>query len=108
MFSYSTSVRNSKIVQVCLKSILGGEAGVHKEAFFVVPLFESAIVKQLQVILDDERHNVVLQTLFKEDQSAYTAVSVLEGMDALKGYMESYDVLKSLGRQCIIVGHTDR
>ena len=38
----------------------------------------------------------MLQTLLKEDQAAYTAIAVLEGMDAFKSYMESYNVLKVL------------
>ena len=79
-----------------LKAVLGGEAGIHKEAFFVIPLFEATVVEQLQVILDDKRYYVVLQALLEEDQTTYTAVSVLEGMDAFKSYMKGYDVLKGL------------
>ena len=45
----------------------------------------------------------MLQALLEEDQAAYTTISVLEGMDALKCHMEGYDVLKSLSGQCIIV-----
>jgi hypothetical protein len=60
---------------------LGGEAGVHKEAFFVVPLFKAAVVIQFKIILDDKWHDVIFQALLKEDQTAYTTVSVLEGMD---------------------------
>ena len=45
----------------------------------------------------------MLQAFFEENQAAYTAVSILEGMDALKRHMEGYDVLKGLGRQRIIV-----
>ena len=73
---------------------MGGEAGVHEVTFFVVPFFETAVVEQFQIILDDEWDNVMLETLFKEDQPAYTSVSVLEGMDAFKSYMEGYDILK--------------
>ena len=38
----------------------------------------------------------MLQALLEEDQTAYTTVSVLEGMNTFKSYMESYDVLKVL------------
>lgn len=89
-------VRNSKVIQIRLKAVLGGEAGVHEEAFFSIPFFEAAVVEQLQVILDNEGDNIILQTLFKEDQAAYTIVSVLEGMDAFESHMEGYDVLKGL------------
>ena len=71
---------NSEIVQVSLKAILGSEAGVHKEAFFVVPFFEAAVVEQFQIVLNDKRNNIMLQALFEEDQAAHTAISVLEGM----------------------------
>ena len=81
------SIYNPKIIQISLKSILSGKAGVHKEAFFAIPFFEAAIVEQLQVVLNDERHDVMLQALLKEDQAAYTAISVLEGMDSFKGYI---------------------
>ena len=94
---------NSEIIQVGFKAILGGEAGVHEETFFAIPFFEATVVEQLQVILDNEGNNIVLQTLLKEDQAAYTTVSVLEGMDAFESHMEGHDVLKGLCGQCIIV-----
>ena len=93
---------DSKIIQIRLKPILSGEAGVHEEAFFVIPLFEAAVVKQFQVVLNDKRYNVVFQALFEKDQAAYTAISVLEGMDAFKSYMDGYNVLKGLRGQCIV------
>ena len=92
------AIYNSKVVQISLKPILGGEAGVHEEAFFVVPFFEAAVVEQLQVILDNEGDNIVLQTLLEEDQAAYPTISVLEGVDAFEGHMECHDVLKGLRR----------
>ena len=82
---------------------MGGEAGVHKETFFSIPFFKPSVVEQFQVVLDNKGDNIVLQALLEEDQAAYTAVSVLEGMDAFKGNMKGYDVLESLGAQCIIV-----
>lgn len=54
------SVYNSKVIQISLKTILGGEAGVYKEAFFVVPLFKAAVVEKFQIVLDDERNNIML------------------------------------------------
>ena len=63
---------------------MGGEAGVHKETFFSIPFFKPSVVEQFQVVLDDERHNVMLQALLQKEQATYTAISVLEGMDAFK------------------------
>ena len=78
------------------------ETGVHEEAFFAIPLFNPTVVEQLQVVLNNEGDDVILQTLLKEDQAAYTAVSILEGMDALKGHMEGHDILKGLRGQLVI------
>ena len=82
--------------------VLGGEAGVHEVAFDLVPFFEASVVEQFQVIFDDEGHDVILQALFKEDQAAYTAISILEGMDAFKGRVEGYDILKGLRGQLVV------
>ena len=82
---------------------MGGEAGVHKETFFSIPFFKPSVVEQFQVVLDDERHNVMLQALLKKEKATYTAISVLEGMDAFKCHMEGYDVLKGLSGQCVLL-----
>ena len=103
LYTFVFLIRNPKVVQISFKAILGSEAGVHEESFFTIPFFKSTIVEQLQVILNNKRDNVMLQTLLKEDQAAYTAISVLEGMDTFKNHMEGYDVLKGLRRQCILV-----
>ena len=97
------SIRNSKVIQIGPKAVLGGEAGVHKETFFSIPFFKPSVVEQFQVVLDDERHNVMLQALLKKEQATYTAISVLEGMDAFKRYVEGHDVLEGLSGQRIIV-----
>ena len=61
------SICNPKVIQISLKAILCGKAGIHKETFFVIPFLEAAIVEQFQVILDDEWDDVVLQALLKKD-----------------------------------------
>ena len=83
-----SSVCNSIIIQIRHKAILGSEAGVCEEAFLTIPFFEAAVVEQLQIVLDNEGDDIVLQALFKENQAACTAISVLEGMYAFKSYME--------------------
>ena len=42
-----------KVVQICLKTILRGQQGIHKETFFPIPFMQPSVVKQLQIILDD-------------------------------------------------------
>ena len=59
-FKAEILIQNSEIIQIGFKTVLGGEACVHKEALFVVPFFEAAVVEQLQVILDNEGDNVIL------------------------------------------------
>ena len=46
------SILNPKIIQIGLKAVLSGKASIHKEAFFVVPFFETAVVEQFQVVLN--------------------------------------------------------
>ena len=53
----------------------------------MIPFLETPVVEQLQVILDDKGDDVMLQTLLKKDQTAHTAISILEGMNPFKGYM---------------------
>ena len=50
---------NPKIVQIRLKALPGGWAGVHKETFFAPPFFETAVVEQPQIILNDEGHDIL-------------------------------------------------
>ena len=86
----------SIIVQISLKPIPGSNAGVHKEAFFMVPFFQAALVEPLPFVLDNKRDSIVLQALLKEDQAAHTAICVLEGMDTFKSNTEGYNILKGL------------
>ena len=65
------SICDSKIIQISFEAVLCCEAGVHQEAFFVIPFFETSVVEQLQVVLDHEGDDVILQALLEEDQSAY-------------------------------------
>ena len=78
---------NPKIIQISLKSVLGSETGVHEETFFEVPFFEAPVVEQLKIILNNKGDDIVLQALLKENQVAYTDVSILARMDVLKRYI---------------------
>ena len=80
-------IKNPEVVQVGLEAVLGSQAGVHQEAPLMIPFLETPVVEQLQVILDDKGDDVMLQTLLKKDQTAHTAISILEGMNPFKGYM---------------------
>lgn len=54
------------------------------------------IIKQLDVIGDDEWYNVVGQTLFEHDQSAHTSIAILEGVNEFELLMEVQNVVKGL------------
>ena len=70
----------------------------------MVPFVEPAIVKHLQVILDNKRDNVVFETFLEKDKSADTPVAVLERMNALEVMMERNDLLERMIRDGIIAG----
>ena len=74
----SRLICNSKIIQICLILILCGQTGICQITFLIVPLFQSTVVEHLQIVLDNERHDIIFQTFLKHNQSAYTAVSIMQ------------------------------
>ena len=92
----SCLVRNPKIIQICFVFILCRQAGICQIAFLVVPFFQSSIVEQLQIILNDEWNNIIFQTLFEHNQSSNTAIAVLEQMDSFKLHIEIQNIFKGL------------
>ena len=64
------------------------QAGIGQIAFFVIPFLQSTVIEHLQIVLNDERNDIVFQALLKHDQPAHTAVAVLERMNPLKLHME--------------------
>ena len=67
------------------------------DILFVVPFLQSTIIEHLQIVLNDERNNIVFQALLKHDQSLPTmTVSILKWMNPLKLHMEVQNILKGL------------
>jgi len=89
-------IRNPKIIQICFIFILCCQTGICQISFFVVPFLQSTIIEHLQIVLNDERNNIVFQALLKHDQSAHTTVSILKWMNPLKLHMEVQNILKGL------------
>ena len=89
-------IRNPKIIQICFIFILCCQTGICQISFFVVPFLQSTIIEHLQIVLNDERNNIVFQALLKHDQSAHTTVSILEWVNLLKLHMEVQNILKGL------------
>ena len=89
----SFSALKLKHPQQPLEGILPVETGVRKPALFIVPLGQSAVVKSLLAVLDEEGNNIEPQAFFQRDQPPDPAVAVLEGVDLLKFRVEGDDVL---------------
>ena len=85
-------ILNSKIVQILLKHVLRRKAGIGQIALFSAPLMQPAIVKQLHIVVDDERHNTVAQALLEHDKPSDTTVAILEWVDRLKADVEVDDL----------------
>ena len=95
-------IPDPEIIQICLISILCCQAGIRKIPLFIVPLFQSAVVVQLQIIFDDKRDDIIFQAFLKHDQPAHATVSILEGMDSFKPYMEIQNDLEGDHSLCLI------
>ena len=76
-----------------LERVLPIETGIREPALFIVPLGQSAVVKSLLAVLDEEGNNIEPQALLQSDQPPDSAVAVLEGMDLLERRVEGDDVL---------------
>jgi hypothetical protein len=62
----------------------------------VAPFTETAVVEHLEFIRDDEGDYFVGQTFLEHQQTTYSAIAVLERMNALEVYVESEDVFQRL------------
>jgi len=98
------SILNSKIVQILLKHVLRRKACIGQIALFSAPLMQPAIVKQLHIVVDDERHNTVAQALLEHDKPSDTTVAILEWVDRLKADVEVDDLLKRFVLRRIVLG----
>ena len=71
-------IRNPKIIQIRFILVLRSQAGICQIAFFVVPFLQATVIEHLQIVLNDERNNIVFQALLKHNQSAHTTVAVMQ------------------------------
>ena len=76
-----------------LKAVLGFHHYIHQFVAVVVPFFDATEVSGAAFVVDDEWHNAVAQAFLKEYQSAYTAISILEGEDLLESDVEVQNVI---------------
>lgn len=62
-------IRDSKIVQILLKSVLRRKTGISQAVSLVLPFLQATVVEYLDVVLDDKRHDVVTQAFFEMEQA---------------------------------------
>ena len=95
-------IRDSEVIHDGLKLILHGQAGVQQISAFGFPLVQATVVKHFKVIRNNERYDVVPQTLLEEQKPPDTAISILKRMDGFKGIVEFQQVFQRLGRILIV------
>ena len=95
-------IRDSEVIHDGLKLILRGQAGVQQISAFGFPLVQATVVKHFKVIRNNERYDVVPQTLLEEQKPPDTAISILKRMDGFKGVVEFQQVFQRLGRILIV------
>ena len=55
----------SKIFKICFIPVLCSKACICQITFFNIPLFQSTIIKHLQIIFNNEWNNIIFQAFFK-------------------------------------------
>ena len=101
---YKLLVLNLEVVEQRLVVVLRCEAGVGEIAVDVAPFAKTAVVKQFQVIRDDERDDAVRQAFLEQDQSPHTAIAVLERMDPLELLVKVDEVFQRILLFCMVGG----
>ena len=78
------SLFNPKILHNSLESILSRKACVRKKASLRVPFLQTPVIEIFHIVLNNKRHNVILQTFLEHNKSANSSVTVLKRMNSLK------------------------
>ena len=82
-----------KLFEQFSEGILPVQTGVGQITFFHVPLGQSAVVKLLLGILNEERNDPEPQAFFQCNQPPHPAVAVLKRVDMLKIRMERDNII---------------
>ena len=61
---------------------------LRREAAFPLPFSQPTIVKQFQLLVNDKRHDIVLQAVFEQQQHTNTSVPALKWMDTIELIMK--------------------
>ena len=68
-----------------------------------VPVFQTIVIKQLNVRVDDERHDARAKALLEHNEPPDAAVSVLERVYLLEHRVEFHDVLEGFQRAVFVI-----
>lgn len=86
---------NPEILQILFKFILCSQTSIRQITFFIIPLFQSTIIKQFQIILNDKRNNIIVQTFLEHNQSSDTTVTISLCQVWDKNFINTCSVVKS-------------
>lgn len=98
------SIGDPEVLHDRFELILCGQAGIQQVTAFRLPRMETAVVEHLEVIRDNERHDVVPQTLFEEKKPPDPSVSILKRMDGFKGIVKFQQILQVFLRGAAVCG----
>ena len=84
----------SKVIQIYLEPILGGQTGIPKISFLVSPFLQATVIEHLPIIPDNKRYDSVPKAFFEQDQSPYASISILKRMNRLKPIVEVQQVIE--------------
>lgn len=89
-------VGNSEVVEQRLVVVLCRKAGVAQIFAHGGPLLQTAVVKHLEVIGDDEGNDAGCQTLLEHQEPSDAAVAILKRVDTLETLVQVEDVVERL------------
>ncbi len=93
-----------EFTQPYFKIILSGEAGIAEVAGELGPVGEAAVVEGFEGICDDKGDDVVREAFFEHDETADTAVAILEGVNAFEGVVEVQNIIKRFLFEAVVAG----
>lgn len=97
------SVRNSEVVEQSLVVVLCRETGVAQIFAHGGPLLQTAVVKHLEVIGDDEGNDADCQTLLEHQEPSDAAVAILKRVDALETLVQVENVVERLASPGVVL-----
>ena len=96
IFPHPSFVTDSEIIEYGFIIILCREASVSEIAVNMPPLAQATVVKQFQLVSDDEWYNATTQALLEHDEPPHASIAILEGVYLLETNMEVEDIFQRM------------